>query len=81
MCEFCKPDDYGNREEFMNQIKKEPIGIGDCEEVLQLEAWIMNNDKGDDPKLFVCISVPCGGYEIKTMDIPIKYCPKCGREL
>lgn len=81
MCDFCKPDKYGDGKEITKQIALEPIDMGQYENVLQLEAWVMSNEKGEEPKLQICLSISRGGDEIQTMDIPIKYCPMCGREL
>lgn len=81
MCEFCKPEKIGNGKEIVNQIAVEPIAMGDYEDVLQLETWILTNEKGENPKLQIILAIAHGSDEIKKMDIPIKYCPKCGREL
>lgn len=81
MCDFCKPDEYGDGKEITRKIKEEPIDMGQYEDVLRLEAWIMNDEKGTDAKLQVCLSMSHTGDDIQVMDIPIKYCPKCGREL
>ena len=50
MCKFCKPDKYGEGKEITKQIALEPIGMGQYENVLQLEAWIMSDEKGENPK-------------------------------
>lgn len=81
MCDFCKPDKYGDGKEITKKIAERPIDMGDYLDVLRLEAWVMSNEKGLDPKLQFCLSVSTNGDDISTMDIPIKYCPKCGREL
>lgn len=81
MCEFCKLDEYGDGKEITKQIKVEPIGMGMYEDVLRLEAWVMNDEAGDNPKLQICLSISETSSDISTMDIPIKYCPICGRQL
>ena len=81
MCDFCKPVEYGDGKEITKRIKVEPIDMGMCEDVLRLEAWVMNDEAGENTKLQICLSVSETGSDISTMDIPIKYCPICGRKL
>lgn len=81
MCEFCDPVEYRDGKEIMNQLALEPINMGEYSDVLQLETWLMSDDKGENPKLHICLAVSYGGCEIQTISVPIKYCPKCGRKL
>ena len=81
MCEFCKLDKFGDGKEITKQINAEPIDMGMYEDVLRLEAWLMSDEEGNNPKLQICLSISETGSEISTMDIPIKYCPICGRQL
>lgn len=81
MCDFCKPDEFGDGKEITKQIKVEPIDMGNCVDVLRLEAWVMNDEAGNIPKLQICLSLSETSSDISTMDIPIKYCPICGRKL
>ena len=55
--------------------------MGMYEDVLRLEAWVMSDEAGQNPKLQICLSVSETGSDISTMDIPIKYCPICGRKI
>lgn len=81
MCDFCKPDEFGDGKEITKQIKTEPIDMGNCLDVLRLEAWVMNDEAGNNPKLQICLSLSETSSDISTMNIPIKYCPICGRKL
>ena len=81
MCDFCKPVEYGDGKEITKRIKVEPIDMGMYEDVLRLEAWVMSDEAGQNPKLQICLSVSETGSDISTMDIPIKYCPICGRKI
>lgn len=81
MCDFCKPDEFGDGKEITKQIKTESIDMGNCVDVLRLEAWVMNDEAGNKPKLQICLSLSETSSDISTMDIPIKYCPICGRKL
>ena len=78
---FCKPVEYGDGKETVRNIKVEPIDMGGYEDVLRLEVWFMNNEAGENPKLQICLSMPDANVVISTMDIPIKYCPICGRKI
>ena len=78
---FCKPVEYGDGKETVRNIKVEPIDMGMYEDVLRLEAWVMSDEAGENPKLQICLSVSETGSDISTMDIPIKYCPICGRKI
>ena len=81
MCEFCKPVEYGDGKEITKRIKVGPIDMGMYEDILRLEAWVMSDEAGQNPKLQICLSVSETGSDISTMEIPIKYCPICGRKL
>ena len=78
---FCKPVEYGDGKETVRNIKVEPIDMGGYEDILRLEAWVMSDEAGQNPKLQICLSVSETGSDISTMDIPIKYCPICGRKI
>lgn len=41
----------------------------------------MSGETGDDAKLQLCLTVSCSGDDLSTLDIPINYCPNCGRKL
>lgn len=81
MCEFCKQDEFGNGKEITRKVMEEPIGMDIYEDVLRLEAWMMRGDTGDDAKLQLCLSMSNNGDDIAYLNIPINYCPKCGRKL
>lgn len=81
MCEFCKPDKFGDGKEITRKIASSPIDMGDYANALQLELWLIGDGQGYDTKLQFGLSVSSNGEEIQAMDIPIKYCPMCGREL
>ena len=81
MCNFCELVKFGDGKEITKKIKVEPIDMGMYKDVLRLEAWVMSDEAGDNPKLQICLSISETGSDISTMDIPINYCPKCGRKL
>lgn len=81
MCIYCEPVKRYGGKELTKQISKESIDMGDYLDVLQLEAWMMSDEEGNKPKLQFCLSVSSNGDDIKSINLPIKYCPFCGREL
>lgn len=81
MCEFCKLDEYGDGKEITRKVMEESIDMGICEDVLRLEAWMMSGDTGDDAKLQLCLTMSDNGDDLAYLNIPINYCPKCGRKL
>lgn len=80
MCEFCKTNDF-SEEEITKQIAEEPIDMGQLCDALNLNAWIMEGEDDRDIKLQLCLSESAGNSDIAILDIPIEYCPKCGRKL
>ena len=81
MCEFCKLDEYGDGKEITRKIMTEPIGVGNLEDILRLEAWILSGDTGDDEKIQLSLTISDTGDDLAYLNIPINYCPKCGRKL
>lgn len=80
MCEFCKPDDFCE-EEIAREIAEEPIDMGQLCNALNLNAWVMKGKDDGDIKLQLCLSESESNSDIAILDIPIEYCPKCGRKL
>lgn len=81
MCKIC--EQYKNGE-VCNTIGKEPIGIGQYEDIWELRLWMMrdpDDDKSEDPRLNVELCASNNGDPISEFNVPIKYCPFCGREL
>ena len=46
---------------------------------MNLEAWILT-ESDSKPKIQLSLTNQ-DGYDMATINIPIKYCPKCGRKL
>ena len=81
MCKFCNLDEFGYGDEITRKFMAKPIDVGDFEDVFQLEAWMMSDEPGKDVKLQLCLTVTGTGDDLATLDIPINYCPMCGRKL
>lgn len=80
MCRFCKPDTFCE-EEITRKIAEEPIDMGQMLDVLNLNAWVMKGEDDGDIKIQLCLSESVGNSDIAVLDIPIEYCPMCGRKL
>ena len=79
MCKFCKPDEFGDGIEITKRIKSKEVRIGSVFDAMMLEAWILDGDK-HKPKLRLSLTYQeCD--DLAYMDIPLRYCPKCGRKL
>lgn len=79
MCKFCKPDEFGDGIEITKQIKSKEVRIGSVFNAMTLEAWILDVDE-HEPKLQLSLNDQ-EGNDLVYMDIPLRYCPKCGRKL
>lgn len=80
MCRFCKPGTFC-KEEITRKIAEEPIDMGQMLDVLNLNAWVMKGEDDGDIKIQLCLSESVDNSDIAVLDIPIKYCPMCGRKL
>lgn len=79
MCKFCKPDEFGDGIEITKPIKSKEVRIGSVFNAMTLEAWILDGDE-HKPKLRLSLNGQ-EGNDLVHMDIPLRYCPKCGRKL
>lgn len=79
MCKFCKPYEFGDGIEITKQIKSKEVRIGSVFNAMTLEAWILDVDE-HEPKLQLSLNDQ-EGDDLAYMDIPLRYCPKCGRKL
>lgn len=79
MCKFCKQYEFGDGIEITKQIKSKEVRIGSVFNAMTLEAWILDVDE-HEPKLQLSLNDQ-EGNDLVYMDIPLRYCPKCGRKL
>lgn len=77
MCDFCKRGNIGN--ELCNEIGYKPITLGAASNVAFIDAYIMQNN--DDTLLQIDVAMTYSRDNIAVLDIPIQYCPKCGKKL
>ena len=81
MCDFCKVETIGGKSDMTNDIGGAFVGIGDSPDVLGLRLYITERDKDREPILQADLYALAGIGSIARVDIPIKYCPNCGRKL
>ena len=81
MCEFCKVETICGKPDMTNDIGGAFIGIGDTPDALGLRLYITEADTVRKPILQADLYALAGIGSIARVDIPIKYCPNCGRKL
>ncbi len=80
MCDFCKSIGLFGEENLTKPIEVESIDVGNLCDLLQLEAWLVTNNDGTNPKINLSL-VTRGPTNIAELTIPIQYCPICGKKL
>lgn len=81
MCKIC--DGYSNGE-VCKKIRSEFIRIGYLGNVWALELWLMTGSKenhSEASRLNVALTETESGDDISYFNVPIKYCPFCGKKL
>lgn len=77
MCKKCEMSE----KEMLNYDKKRIYNNPDGEYFAAVNTW----ENEDKPTLYIqtleCEDFWCNQYEIAETEIPIKYCPFCGRKL
>lgn len=81
MCEFCEPNGRFEGKDISKQIAVESIDVGMLCDVLQLDAWLFTDRKGANPRINIALETQETTGEIAEINIPIKYCPVCGKRL
>lgn len=70
MCDFCRDTNGNLYEPILHKYDDNTLPIG-------LDAWIWNKDK----KGMLWASLDIGEYTVFEVQVPIRYCPNCGRNL
>lgn len=77
-CDFCKEDDFL---EATKLLGGRMVQLESGEKVSRLECWLFCDDMDEQPELHIGIS-DCGSEEnVTELNIPINFCPRCGRKL
>ena len=79
MCEFCKPEEVGDG--VCNEIGFTEVAMGNADGLFGLQALLTNDKMGDNPEMKLVLFATNGGADIANINIPIRYCPVCGRKL
>lgn len=81
MCEFCKVETFNGKADMTNDIGGAFIGMGESPDMMGLRLYITESDIDREPILQADLYALAGIGSIARVDIPIKYCPNCGRKL
>ena len=81
MCEFCKVETFNGKPDMTNDIGGTFIGMGESPDIMGLRLYITETDTAREPILQADLYALAGIGSIARVDIPIKYCPNCGRKL
>lgn len=81
MCEFCKVETIDSKPDMTNDIGGTFIGMGESPDMMGLRLYITEVDTAREPILQADLYALAGIGSIARVDIPIKYCPNCGRKL
>ena len=79
MCEFCKPEEIGDG--VCNEIGFTEVTMGNADALFGLQALLTNDELGNNPEMKLVLFATNGGADIAHINIPIRYCPVCGRKL
>lgn len=84
-CEFCSCSMFGNGHDITKRLGARMIsmpGVDKCSDIYRLEAWLLRDDlEQDKAKLYIDVTEYGKGSEFTSIDIPVKFCPRCGRKL
>lgn len=73
MCKIC--EEYYKEQFKCVKIDKTSVDMGELYDVFKLEAYMI------DSKLQLELNASYSGDVIAQLNIPIKYCPFCGKEI
>ncbi len=77
-CEFCKKDDFLEATKLLG-ARMVQLEFG--RKASRLETWLFCDDMDDQPVLHIGISDYGNEETITELNIPISFCPRCGRKL
>lgn len=85
-CEFCSSGIFGNGRDITKRIGARMIRlpeiVNDDNDIYRLEAWLLRDElEQDKAKLHIDVTEYGEGSEFTSIDIPVKFCPRCGRKL
>lgn len=85
-CEFCSSGIFSNGRDITKRLGARmirlPEMINDNNDIYRLEAWLLRDELvHDKAKMHIDVTKYGEGNEFTAIDIPVKYCPRCGRQL
>lgn len=80
-CEFCSRKVLLGKKDVSNLLGARPVVLGDGEPVKRLELWLFDGEVDEQSVLHIGVSDYGGEETMMEMNIPINYCPRCGKKL
>ena len=80
-CEFCSRKVLLGKKDVSNLLGARPVVLGDGEPVKRLELWLFGGEVDEQSVLHIGVSDYSGEENMMEMNIPINYCPRCGKKL
>ena len=80
-CEFCSRMVLLGKKDASNLLGARPVVLGDGEPVKRLELWLFSGEVDEQSVLHIGVSDYGGEENMMEMNIPINYCPRCGKKL
>ena len=84
-CGFCSCSMFGNGQDITKRLGARMIclpGVDKCSDIYRLEAWLLRDElEQDKAKLHIDVTEYGEGSEFTSIDISVKFCPRCGRKL
>ena len=74
-CEFC------SRKDMSNLLSARPVVLAKGDPVKRLELWLFGGEVDEQSVLHIGVSDYGGEENMMEMNIPINYCPRCGKKL
>lgn len=83
-CEFCSSGILGGQN-ITKRLGARMVRLQGSEkdsDIYRLEAWLFKDELAHDKaKLHIDVTEYGKGSEFTAIDIPVSYCPRCGRKL
>lgn len=80
-CEFCSRKVLFGKKDMSNLLSARPVVLAKGDPVKRLELWLFGGEVDEQSVLHIGVSDYGGEENMMEMNIPINYCPRCGKKL
>ena len=80
-CEFCSRKVLFGKKDMSNLLGARPVVLAKGDPVKRLELWLFGGEVDEQSVLHIGVSDYGGEENMMEMNIPINYCPRCGKKL